>query len=220
MLLDPGRKVGYVKYEPGKKYEVGDIIVYRLESGVNVYHVVVSYEDKGKSRVYRTQGINNKDLDRNPVYEHQLVGQVVKFSESELAFMIEMADQGRIPYIEVLGLSEQTQKIHQFVVEIKDKLTYTFDRNQNRIFDKISENYTKGDSLEVIFDIMNKIRKMDDNLISGFDENREDLRNIKINLLKDCKNFVRDNLLSGYSNKIFVQAFNYIWGFAQSKGYI
>ncbi|MEJ2280171.1 MAG: hypothetical protein P8Y70_20845 [Candidatus Lokiarchaeota archaeon] len=71
MLLEPGRKVGYVKHEPGKKYEVGDIIVYTLESGVNVYHVVVSYEDKGNTRVYRTQGINNEYADLDRVYEHQ-----------------------------------------------------------------------------------------------------------------------------------------------------
>lgn len=57
--LEPGGKLGYVKHEPGKKYEVGDIIVYRLQSGVNIYHVVVSYEDKGNTRVYRTKGINN-----------------------------------------------------------------------------------------------------------------------------------------------------------------
>ncbi|MEJ2251312.1 MAG: hypothetical protein P8Y97_16880, partial [Candidatus Lokiarchaeota archaeon] len=212
MLLEPGRKVGYVKHEPGKKYEVGDIIVYTLESGVNVYHVVVSYEDKGNTRVYRTQGINNKYADLDRVYEHQLIGQVVKFSESELAFLIEMAEQGRIPYIEGLGMTNQIQKIQEFVVELKDKLTYAFDRKQNSFFEKMSDSFTRGDSLDVMFDIMNKIRNMDDNLISGFDGNREDLRYVKINLLKDCKNFVRDALLSGYSYKIFVQAFNYIYG--------
>ncbi len=92
--LEPGGKVGYVKHESGKKYEIGHIIVYRLENGLKVYHEVVGYTDTDSGRVYETQGINNKYPDSKEVYEPQIIGQVVKFSKSGLAYLIDMESEG------------------------------------------------------------------------------------------------------------------------------
>ncbi|MEJ2250809.1 MAG: hypothetical protein P8Y70_20045, partial [Candidatus Lokiarchaeota archaeon] len=156
MLLEPGGKVGYVKHESGKKYEIGDIIIYRLQNGLNVYHVVVGYKKLNDGRIYRTQGINNKDLDPNPVYEHQLVGQVVKFSESELAFLIEMAEQGRIPYIEGLGMTRQAREKIKLLQDIS-KLFY--DATDNNDF-----------NLKQNFAIFNSFLTNDPNLQTTLEE--------------------------------------------------
>ncbi|MEJ2252516.1 MAG: hypothetical protein P8Y97_23005, partial [Candidatus Lokiarchaeota archaeon] len=201
MLLGPGRKDGYVKHEPGKKYEVGDIIVYRLQSGVNIYHVVVSYEDNNYGRVYETQGINNKYPDSDRVYEHQLVGQVVKFSESELAFLIEMAERGRIPYIEGLGMTQEFEKVNKLITEVSNIFGITSNKLSEWFDGKdITDFFFKDHTLnfEVLLEFKEKIADLKP------DEMRMkliDLRDLQINALSQCNSYILEYIKSSSNSR-------------------
>ncbi len=68
--LEPGGKVGYVKHESGKKYEIGHIIVYRLENGLKVYHEVVGYTDTDSGLLMKKlEAMQNTFLTKNIITE-------------------------------------------------------------------------------------------------------------------------------------------------------
>ncbi|MEJ2251391.1 MAG: hypothetical protein P8Y97_17280, partial [Candidatus Lokiarchaeota archaeon] len=198
--LAPGGNVPYVKHKLGMKYEVGDIIVYRLQSGVNVYHVVIGYEDKGNTRVYETQGINNRYPDSDRVYENQLIGQIVRFSESELAFLIEMAERGRIPYIKGLGMSELVGKVQKFIHEVvNDFFDETGNANDEQLMLERIQN--GADPLDIMVEIMQKMSTSEQN------PNNVHISDNFINKgLRQCIDFVlQANILPSYAANLFAQ---------------
>ncbi|MFW9970368.1 MAG: hypothetical protein ACFFDF_09225 [Candidatus Odinarchaeota archaeon] len=231
MPLEPGGKIPYIKHESGKKYEIGQIIVYKLENGLNVYHQVVGYTDTDSGRVYETQGINNKYPDSKEVYDHQIIGQVVKFSKQDLAYLIELAERGRIDFIEGLGMTKQSELVVDIAKIFFDNtknpyfdIQYSFTRfsefvtsksigsiDSNYFSDLMNKDLSKNEKANKVIDLMYRIQNLDYSGVSDFKGFRElsvkdglrTLKAIKAESLKKCIEYLKSEILTDYTATLF-----------------
>jgi signal peptidase I len=123
--IHPGSKVAYELKQEGEEYEIGDIIAYYLDGVYVIHEVVGAYCDRTRELHYITKGVNNPKVDAKHVSDHQVIGKVVDFSKQELTVLIEMAERGRIPSIEGLGMT----KLNELKIELNQILDVIYRRD-------------------------------------------------------------------------------------------
>ena len=79
-------------------------------------------------------------------------------------------------------LNEDQIQVKNFLEMIKEIITYA--QGQNRVYKMLEKSLTKGDIIEIMFDIMNKIYNMNPGLIPNFDLHFGGFKYLKIETSK------------------------------------
>jgi len=157
--LKHGAKVPFEIHILGNKYEIGEIIVFINSDGEYVIHEIIDYEDSNGVRTYTTKGVNNQEIDSSPVSENQLVGVVIELSKNELVTLQEMADNGKIPYIDALAEYNYAD-LEQARSIFKEEFTELYEE-----IGKLDKSYVKSllknDLKENLFDTIREYSKKD-----------------------------------------------------------
>lgn len=101
-VFEHGDILGAKKVTRFTRYNIGDIIVFEIGS-VKVIHKIVGTEVVNGELQYRTQGVNNEQMDPWTVSRADILGKV-DISKTDLNKLIEQISQGKISLIEAFGM--------------------------------------------------------------------------------------------------------------------
>ncbi len=205
--LKPGAKVAYKIKGEGDLYEVGDIIVFYNKYGLKVVHEVVSYKDSNGERTYTTKGVNNQDIDSDPVSGDNVIGKVVDFSKQELVGLIKMAEQGRIPYIEALGMSNEFE--NTFIQNELDKVYQSLYKTSKSV--RNMRDNPIGLTREQLLDfVINKISEINTEDFRSSEE-IDKLDEIRTRILTTCSEMIERNVYSWFSKDLSKKMISYLY---------
>lgn len=210
--IKPGSKIAYELKQEGEEYEIGDIIAYYLDGVYVVHEIVGTYCDRTQELHYITKGVNNPKMDAKHVSDHQVVGKVVDFSKQELAVLIEMAEQGRIPFIEAFALNEKKEReiAYETLEGFIDVILKSFDIERKALSsilfndeNAIQKTFFRGTRNKIVENLRYYILTIAYKLIISqyedfykFDINKNDFNKRKEGALLTCQQYLESQGLS------------------------
>ncbi len=102
-VYEDGDVVGAKKVTRFSRYKKGDIIVFTNKKGERVIHMIVDFTYENGKKEYITWGVNNQELDNDPVPRDKIVGKAV-YSAKEQYKILSQAKQGKILIIDAHGM--------------------------------------------------------------------------------------------------------------------
>ncbi|TFF90773.1 MAG: signal peptidase I [Promethearchaeota archaeon] len=102
-IFEHGDIVGAKKVTRFTRYSIGDIIVFKNKDGEKVIHMIVGFTRENGKKQYRTWGVNNQELDENPVARQDIVGKVV-LSAKEQYKILAQVKEGSILVVDANGM--------------------------------------------------------------------------------------------------------------------
>ncbi|MGB5911337.1 MAG: hypothetical protein WBH31_09110 [Promethearchaeia archaeon] len=195
--LKPGAKVAYEIKNEGEVYNVDDIIVF-YRDGVKIVHRVEYIFESNGEIFYVTEGVNsdtNPYVDSDLVSNDQVIGRVTEMSEQDLSALIEMAEQGKVPSIEGLGMSNALEKVYQSLYKTSKSLRNMRD---NPI----------GLTREQLLDfVINKISEINVEAFTDIDKVKE----ARIRILTTCYEMIERNIYSWFSKDLSKKMITYLY---------
>ncbi len=104
-VFEDGDVVGAKKVTRFSRYKKGDIIVFTNKDGERVIHMIVDFTYENGKKEYVTWGVNNQEIDSDPVPRNKIEGKVV-MSAKEQYNILAQARQGNILIIEAQGMAK------------------------------------------------------------------------------------------------------------------
>ncbi|MBD3211221.1 MAG: hypothetical protein GF311_01340, partial [Candidatus Lokiarchaeota archaeon] len=137
--IEPGSTLAIIKNQEGVLYEVGDIIAYEIER-IFAIHEIIGIKEKNGEIEYETKGVNNQQKDGYTVPHIDVLGKHTVFTKQELKYLIKLAKEGKISYIEGLGLTKQTREKIALLQDIANSFYDTTSNEHFRDFN-VNQNF-------------------------------------------------------------------------------
>ncbi|MBD3213603.1 MAG: signal peptidase I [Candidatus Lokiarchaeota archaeon] len=102
-VFEDGDVVGAKKVTRFSRYKKGDIIVFTNKDGERVIHMIVGFTYENGKKEYITWGVNNQEIDNDPVPRNKIEGKVV-MSVKEQYNILAQARQGKLLIIDANGM--------------------------------------------------------------------------------------------------------------------
>ena len=101
--FEDGDVVGAKKVTRFTRYKKRDILVFENKDGERVIHMIVGTTRKNGNMECITWGVNNKEIDNDPVARKDIIGKVV-LSAKEQYQILAQARQGKVLIIDANGM--------------------------------------------------------------------------------------------------------------------